>query len=136
MAENKTQKTEQSVESFLSTIDTDQKRNDSVAIIEIMQKVTGEAPKMWGTSIIGFGDLHYKYASGREGDWFKTGLSPRKAAITVYLSGGFDRQQDLLATLGKHKTGKGCLYINKLSDVNVAVLEQMLVRSVESSEGG
>ena len=96
-----------------------------------MKTLTGEEPKMWGTSIVGFGTYHYKYASGQEGDWMITGFSPRKDALTVYLMPGFDIQEQLLPSLGKFKTGKSCLYIKKLEDVNLDILSEMIVRSVD-----
>jgi hypothetical protein len=133
MAELKTKKTTQSVEAFLDKIADPQKREDSHAILEMMQKATGEKPKMWGDSIVGFGDYHYKYASGREGDWFVTGFSPRKQNITLYL--GFDvvgEHSDSIKRLGKHKTGKGCLYINRLADVDAKVLREMIARAAKA----
>ena len=103
----------------------------------MMRKITGEQPKMWGSSIIGFGDLHYKYASGREGDWFKCGFSPRKANISMYLMQcDISRAQDLLDQLGKHKTGKGCLYINKLADINKEILKIIIKESYENPKLG
>jgi hypothetical protein len=135
MTENKTQKTAASVTDFLNGIPEEQKRRDSFAILELMQQITGSEPKMWGTSIIGFGDTHYKYESGREGDWFMVGFSPRKQNLTLYVMGGFPKHQDLLSQLGRHKTGKGCLYINKLSDVNLDVLKEMITQSVQQAKG-
>ncbi len=132
MAELKTKKTAQSVEAFFNKIPDQQKRADSLAILAMMKDITGEKPRMWGESIVGFGDYHYKYASGREGDWFRTGFSPRKQNITLYL--GFDvvgDHSDLIKKLGKYKTGKGCLYINKLADIDVAVLREMIKRTVK-----
>lgn len=127
MAENKTQKTKASVEGFINSVDHEGKRKDAFEILEMMKTITKEEPKMWGTSIIGFGDLHYKYASGREGDWFKVGFSPRKANLSLYISGcDVSMHEQLLAKLGKHKTGKGCLYINKLADVDIDVLKEMI----------
>ena len=127
MAELKTKKNEASVEDFINAVEHEGKRNDSFEILEMMKQITGEKPRMWGASIIGFGDLHYKYASGREGDWFKVGFSPRKANISLYISGcDVSMHEKLLAKLGKHKTGKGCLYINKLADVDKEVLKEMI----------
>lgn len=127
MAENKTQKTKASVEDFINSVDHEGKRKDAFEILEMMKTITKEEPKMWGTSIIGFGDLHYKYASGREGDWFKIGFSPRKANLSLYISGcDISTQEKQLKRLGKHKTGKGCLYINKLADVDIDVLKEMI----------
>lgn len=131
MAELKTQKTEASVEAFLNTVEHDRKRADSFEILNLMKEVTGEEPVMWGPSIIGFGSYHYKYASGRDADWFLTGFSPRKQNLTLYIMSGFDAYDKLLAKLGKYKTGKSCLYINKLEDVDMDVLRDLVKKSVE-----
>jgi hypothetical protein len=131
MAELKTKKTDQSVEAFLNSVSDDKKRQDSFAILEMMKEASGEQPTMWGESIVGFGSYHYKYASGREGDWFLTGFSPRKQNLTLYLMSGFEMFGDLLSKLGKHKTGVGCLYINKLEDVDQAVLKELIAQSVK-----
>ena len=137
MAELKTKKNKSSVMNFINSIDHEGKRNDAMEILEMMRKITGEQPKMWGSSIIGFGDLHYKYASGREGDWFKCGFSPRKANISMYLMQcDISRAQDLLDQLGKHKTGKGCLYINKLADINKESLKIIIKESYENPKLG
>ena len=111
MAELKTQPTDQRVEDFLNTIDDEQKRNDAFALLEFMKEITGEEPVMWGPGIIGFGSYHYKYASGREADWMLTGFSPRKNNLTLYIMQGFDNYEHHLTQLGKHKTGKSCLYV-------------------------
>ena len=132
MAENKTQKTTASVTDFLNTVPDEKKRQDCFTLLELMQQVSGQEPAMWGSAIIGFGDLHYKSASGREGDWFPVGFSPRKQNLTVYITGGFAKHAELLGQLGKHKTGGGCLYINKLSDVNLDVLKEMIADSLVS----
>jgi len=132
MSENKTQKTNASVIDFLNSIPDEKKRQDCLTVFEIMRQVTGLEPKMWGASIVGFGDVHYKYASGREGDWFKVGFSPRKQNLTLYIMDGFPRYQSLLADLGKHKTGVSCLYINKLADVKLDVLREMISQSIAS----
>jgi hypothetical protein len=129
MAELKTKKTDESVERFLNQVDDDKKRHDSFKIKELMQEVTGEPPKMWGSSIVGFGDYHYQYESGRAGDWFLVGFSPRKRNLTLYIMAGFDRYEDLLSKLGKYKTGKACLYINKLEDVDQQVLRELVAES-------
>ena len=127
MAENKTKKTEQSVEDFIHTVEHEGKRKDAFEILALMKTITQETPKMWGTSIIGFGDVHYKYASGREGDWFKVGFSPRKSKISLYISGcDVEMHEKMLHKFGKHKAGKGCLYINKLADINLKVLQEMI----------
>lgn len=135
MAELKTKPTDESVNAFLASIPDENRRQDCYTIVELMKKVTGEEPKMWGEAIVGFGDQHYKYASGREGDWFVTGFSPRKQNLTLYLSSySLDtRQDDLLTRLGKHKTGKGCLYIKRLSDLDLAVLEELIAETVNKS---
>lgn len=129
--ENKTQPTEVSVSDFLASIDDEQKRADSQVVAQLMEAATGEPPKMWGPAIVGYGTYHYVYASGREGDWMLTGFSPRKTALTVYLMAGVERQTELLAKLGKYKTGKSCLYIKRLSDINLDVLREMIGVSVE-----
>lgn len=127
----KTLENDGDVGAFLDSIPDEQKRNDSYKIMEWMSEITQKPAKMWGGSIIGFGNYHYKYASGREGDWFVLGLSPRKQQISLYLSGceNFEKHKDLLDKLGKHKTGVGCLYIKKLSDVNSDVLRELMKRT-------
>jgi hypothetical protein len=130
MTGNKTQKTDLSVTDFLNSLPDETKRQDSFTVLELMKQVSGSEPKMWGPSIIGFGDTHYKYESGREGDWFQVGFSPRKQNLTLYIMGGLPSYADLLGKLGKYKTGKGCLYINKLTDVDVEVLKEMISRSI------
>jgi hypothetical protein len=130
MAENKTKATEASVESYLSAIEDDSRRKDCEALAKLMTQATQEQPKMWGTSIVGFGSYHYKYESGREGDSCVTGFSSRKGDISIYLLASFPRREELLAKLGKHKMGKGCLYVRKLGDVDQKVLEQLIADSV------
>ena len=130
MAKLKTPKNEANVEEFLNSVVDVKKRKDSFSILELMQEVTGEEPTMWGPSIVGFGSYHYKYASGREGDWFLTGFSPRKQNLTLYIMPGFDQYESLLATLGKYKTGKSCLYINKLEDVDKTTLKELIQQSM------
>ena len=132
MAELKTKKTEASVEDFLNQIKDEQTRQDCFEIAKMMKQVTLSEPKMWGSSIVGFGSRHLKYASGRELDWMLTGFSPRKANITLYILGGFEKQADLLKKLGKYTTGKGCLYIKKLKDVDTKVLKELVHESVQS----
>jgi hypothetical protein len=134
MAELKTKLTDASVTDFLNEIKDEEKRTDSFEIIKLMQQVTKQEPKMWGTSIIGFGNVHLKYESGRELDWFITGFSPRKQNLTLYVMGSFNPHVDLLKKLGKYKTGKGCLYINKLKDVDVKVLKELIKKSVEAAK--
>ena len=131
MAELKTQPTDEDVEAYLNMVEDEQKREDCFAILELMADVTGEAPKMWGDSIVGFGSYHYTYASGREGDWFLTGFAPRKRNLTLYIMSGFDEYEGLLEQLGKHKTGKSCLYIKRLDDVDRPTLRKLVERSVE-----
>lgn len=131
MAELKTQPNDESVDAFLETVENEQKRTDSKTILSLMQRVTGEAPKMWGTSIIGFGTYQYKYASGRSGEWFVTGFSPRKQNLTLYIMSGFEQYDSLLARLGKYKTGKSCLYINKIADIDLKALESLVDASVK-----
>ena len=130
MSEMKTKPTGASAEEFINTIPDETKRKDAFALVDLFRQVTGAEPKMWGESIIGFGDTHYRYESGREGDWFMTGFSPRKQNLTIYLTYGFEQNKDLMEQLGKHKIGKACLYINKLADVNLEILRQLVVRSV------
>ena len=134
MAELKTKPTDQSAEAFLNGLTDENKRRDAFTILELMRKISQAEPKMWGTSIIGFGDYHYKYASGREGDWFQIGFSPRKQDLTLYLMQGFKRYGDLLAKLGKFKTGEGCLYIRRLSDVDLPTLEELIKNTMVKSE--
>ncbi len=131
MAELKTTPNQQSVTQFLDSVEDEQKHADGYALLELMQEVTGEPPRMWGDSIVGFGSYHYRYASGREGDWFLTGFSPRKQNLTLYIMAGFDRYETLLEQLGKHKTGKSCLYIKRLEDVDRQVLRQLVEESVQ-----
>lgn len=130
MAEPKTKPTGASVLDFLAGVENDRRREDALALLELMRDVTGEEPEMWGPSIVGFGSYRYKYQSGREGTSPLTGFSPRKQSLTLYLMGGFEEQQALLARLGKHKTGVGCLYVNKLQDVDLPTLRELIQRSV------
>lgn len=130
MAELKTQKTDASVAEFLKSIPDETRRKDCEAVAKMMQKATGAKPRMWGASIVGFGNYHYKYASGREGDWFLAGFSPRKANLTLYIMAGFREYDDLMSRLGKHKTGKSCLYVNTLKDIDMGILEELVKRSV------
>ncbi|MTI21002.1 DUF1801 domain-containing protein [Fulvivirga sp. RKSG066] len=130
MAELKTKINDSSVTDFLNSVEDEGKREDSYRVLEIMKEITGEEPKMWGTSIVGFGSYHYKYESGREGDWFVAGFSPRKQAITLYIMSGFSKYDELMSKLGKYKTGKSCLYIKKLSDVDEEVLKELITTSV------
>lgn len=131
MAELKTKKTSASVATFLTSIGDKQRRLDAKKIAAMMRKATGSRAKMWGTSIVGFGGYHYKYASGREGDWMLTGFSPRKQNLTLYIMSGFKEFDALMGKLGKHKTGKSCLYIRKLDDIDLQVLESLINRSIK-----
>ena len=131
MAELKTKVNNASVDKFLRGVTDETKREDSYKILEMMKKATKAEPKMWGTSIIGFGEYHYKYESGREGDSPLTGFSPRKQNLTLYISGGFDEHEELLNKLGKYSLGKGCLYIKKLEDVDTKVLKELVTRSIK-----
>jgi len=131
MAELKTKPNTASVEDFLSQIPEEQKRKDALAIMKLMRQITKAKPKMWGPSIIGFGDYHYKYESGREGDWFLTGFSPRKQNLTLYIMSGFARYDALMKKLGKFKTGKSCLYAKRLDDLDQAVLKELITHSVK-----
>lgn len=130
MAANKTKPTEASVESYLSAIEDEGRRKDCEALARLMTRATKEKPKMWGSSIVGFGSYHYKYESGREGDSCLTGFSSRAGDISIYLVASFPGREKLLAKLGKHKMGKGCLYVRKLSDVDSKVLEQLVAGAV------
>jgi len=129
--ELKTKVNDASVTDFLNSVADEQKRKDSFEILKIMKQVSKEEPKMWGPSIVGFGSYHYKGASGREGDWLLTGFSPRKQNLTLYLMGGLNTHTDLLKKLGKHKTSVGCLYIKRLSDVDVNVLKKLIAESLK-----
>jgi hypothetical protein len=126
---NKTQENTRSVLEYLENVTPAKKRNDSFALLKIMEEVTGEEAKMWGPSIIGFGNYKYRYESGREGEWFLCGFAPRKAALTLYIMGGFDGHDQLMANLGKHKIGKACLYVKKLEDVDQDVLRELIQKS-------
>jgi hypothetical protein len=132
MAEQKTKLTELSAEDFLSQIADEKIRQDSQKICKLMEKATGEKPKMWGSSIVGFGSRHLKYESGRELDSMEIGFSPRKQNLTLYLTNGEALDENLLSKLGKHKLGKSCLYFKRLSDVDEKVLEQLIEKSIEN----
>ena len=130
MAEAKTKPHDGDIEAFLDSVASEKRREDCRAVMKIMQDITGEPPVMWGPSIIGFGSYHYVYASGREGDWMLTGLSPRKQSLTLYIMTGFPKHEALMEKLGKYKTGKSCLYINKLEDVHLPTLKKLIKQSV------
>jgi len=129
MAELKTKLNDASVEKFLNSVPDEMKRNDCFTILRLMKKITKSEPKMWGSSIVGFGTYHYKYESGREGDWFLTGFSPRKQNLTLYIMSGFNKYDKLMKKLGKYKTGKSCFYINGLEDVDKKVLKDLITES-------
>ncbi|WP_117212362.1 DUF1801 domain-containing protein [Allorhizocola rhizosphaerae] len=135
MAELKTKRNAASVDEFLATVADERRRADAQAVCALMTEVTGERPTMWGGSIVGFGTYHYKYASGQEGDWPAVAFSPRKQALTIYLSDGFDGRDDLLARLGKHSTGKSCLYLKRLSDVDTGVLRKLVREGFQQLNG-
>lgn len=131
MAELKTKPNDRSVDRFLKSIDDDHKRRDAVALVDLMRQVTQEEPRMWGSSIVGFGSYHYRYASGREGDWFLVGFSPRKQNLTLYIMSGFEQYDELLKSLGKYTTGKACLYVKRLEDVHLPTLRKLVRQSVK-----
>ena len=128
--QNKTVATDQSVEQFIDGVDNEVKKSDSLTLLDMMVDITDETPVMWGSSLIGFGTYHYKYASGREGDFFLTGFSPRKQALTIYIMPGFSDYDEILGKLGKYKTGKSCLYLKKLDDVDHHLLRELISKSV------
>lgn len=130
MADVKTKKNRASVQQFLAGVENEKRRKDARAVLKLMREVTGEKPAMWGPSIVGFGSYHYRYESGREGDWMLTGFSPRKQALTLYIMGGFPRHDALMKELGKYRTGKSCLYVNKLEDIDLDVLRELVADSV------
>lgn len=130
-SENKTQATKASVAAFIDAVADPEQRKDAKTIAALMQKHSGEKPAMWGPSIIGFGQYSYKYDSGRQGDMCRIGFSPRKGQTVLYMINGYDDAPDLMAKLGKFKTGKSCLYVKKLADIDMAVLEQLIVRSLK-----
>lgn len=132
MAKNKTTETENSVIDFIKAIDNEKKRNDALELLTILKETTGFEPKLWGPNIIGFGSYHYKYASGHEGDAPLAGFSPRKDAISLYLNPVFENKEELLLKFGKHKAGKGCIYVKKLTDIDLDILKKMISLSVES----
>ena len=136
MTELKTKPNDKNVIEFLDNVENPKRREDSFKILKLMREITQEEPLMWGDSIVGFGSYHYKYASGREADWLAIGFSPRKQALTVYIMDGFEKYDDLLKNLGKHKTGKSCLYINKLKDIDISVLREIISQSIEFVQKG
>jgi hypothetical protein len=135
-AELKTKKIEASIEEFLNSVDDEERRKDNFKVLDMFKRITGEEPKMWGPSIVGFGSRVLKYDSGRELDWMLTGFSPRKGNLTLYIIDGFAKHDDLMARLGKHKTGKSCLYVKKLSDIDQSVLEELILESIDYIKRG
>ncbi len=134
MSDNKTKAETADPRAFVDAVTHPQRRMDGLALLELMQTESGQAPVMWGPSMIGYGTYHYKYDSGREGDMFIAGFSPRATAISLYMFGGADAHEDLLARLGKHKTGKSCIYVNKLADIDLEVLREMVRRSFQLAD--
>jgi hypothetical protein len=133
-AKLKTKPTKADVEKYLDSIKDKKKREDSFKILKLMKQITKAEPKMWGSSIVGFGDYHYKYASGREGDWFLTGFSPRKQSLTLYMMSYLAKHENILKRLGKYKKGKGCLYIKQLEDVDMKVLKELISTTVKKAK--
>ena len=134
MSEPKTKPTEVSAESHIAAITNEEQRNDARTLVALMRRVTGQEPVMWGPSIVGFGSYHYKYASGHEGDAALAGFAVRGSELVVYIDAGFEGRDGLLAKLGKHKTGKVCVYIRRLADVDLTVLETLVARSIEETK--
>lgn len=126
----KTQPSNASVKAFVDRIEDDIRRKEVRAVMKVLRRVTGETPRIWGDAIIGYGSYHYRYASGQEGDWFLTGVSPRKQNLTVYVMAGFTPHAELMRGLGRHKTGKSCLYIKRLADIDIVVLEELIRTSL------
>lgn len=131
MTANKTQPTTEDVSAFLARVDDSRKREDVQTIVDMLENITGYSPTMWGDSMIGFGRYEYHYKSGRSGEWMVVGVAPRARNITVYIMPGFKPFEELLSRLGKYKTSQSCLYINRLSDVDISVLKQLMTQSVE-----
>ena len=130
-AKLKTTQNKKSPKGFIASVDNEQRRNDAEILLDLFNRVTGLKPRMWGSSIIGYGRYHYRYESGREGEFFMTGFSPRKTSSTIYIMPGYRDLSKMLKRLGKHKTGKSCLYINKLSDVDLKVLEEIVLYGLD-----
>lgn len=131
--ELKTRETKDSVDAFINALP-EMVAEDCRTLVQLMRKATGEKPRMWGASMVGFGRYHYKGASGREGEWLITGFSPRKANLSIYIIMGFEKHAALMKKLGKHSTGKGCLYIKRLADVDIRLLEELIVKNVKAME--
>ena len=134
MSELKTKVNDASVTKFLASVPDEAKRQDAQVLLDLLQKATKQEPKMWGDSIVGFGSYHYVGRSGREGDWFVAGFSPRKQNLTLYMLGGWEQEPELLAQLGKHSLGKGCLYIKRLDDVKVPALKKLVAASLKRAK--
>lgn len=132
MAELKTTPNEDDPKEFIAGVENDRRRTDAALLLDIFERVTGEKPKMWGGSIVGYGEYDYRYESGRTGTWMRTGFSPRKQATTLYIMPGFDEYESLLAELGPHTTGKSCLYVKSLEQIDMEVLEQLIAVSFEA----
>lgn len=130
MTELKTKPIKKDVNRFIQSVKDPQMRSDCETLTEIMEKITEAKGQMWGESIVGFGSYHYKYASGREGDWFLTGFSPRKQNLTIYIMSGFSRHNELMSKLGKYKTGKSCLYVKSLDDIDINIINSLIIESV------
>lgn len=130
MTSLKTQPYDRDIPEFLSKVEDPQKREDCFTLLEMMKEETGEEPQYWHSNMVGFGRYHYQYASGHEGDWFLTGFSPRKQNLTIYIMAGFERYDELMANLGKYKTGKSCLYVKRLSDIDQKILRELVSESV------
>ena len=135
MAEPKTTPTGASVTKFIAAVEDSARRRDARTLVKMMREVTQAPPRMWGPSIVGFGTYRYRYQSGREGDWMLTGFSPRKRETSIYIMSGFREHGELLERLGPHRTGRSCLYVKRLSDVDLGVLEELVSRSVDSLRG-
>jgi len=133
-ADLKTKPTKVSVTAFINGVENETRKRDAKAILAMMKKITGEKPKMWGPSIVGFGEYHYKYETGREGDTLNVGFSPRKANMVMYVMGSVKDNDPLMARLGKYKTGRACLYVNKLEDVDTGVLEKLIKKSYDATQ--
>lgn len=132
MAEPKTLPTDEDVRTFLDQVEPESRREQACQLLELMSEVSGYPPRMWGSSLIGFGQYHYRYESGREGDFFLTGFSPRKRNFSIYVMAGLEHFPELLERLGKHKTGSSCLYVNKLADIDLEVLRELIAASIEA----
>lgn len=132
MAELKTKPGDEDVDVFLANIEDDGRREDCRAVVSLMRETTGEEPRLWGGGMIGFGSYHYRYESGREGDWFLTGVSPRKQSLTLYILPGHERYPDLMDRLGRCRMGKSCIYVKSLDDIDMGVLRELVERSVEN----